>query len=195
MVQMRIGPAHRHLNYRVQFAERGVAPYLNRAPDGWLGAFQRHFDLVNRDGDLRRRSGGRRFITGGLPRRSFSRFCGFSRRHFFSITQPRRVSGGEIEQLLNFIQLITLAVFVRRAKTASVINNNNAANSSRRHTRWRDSISSLLSLSFAAAPAPAFGSAPVVAVTNASTSSLVKSDSLPSRLTAAKSEFPAYRRR
>src|SRR5262249_37569296 len=100
-----------------------------------------------------------------------------------------------VEQLLNFIQLITLAVFVRRAKTASVINNSNAANNNRRHTRWRDSISSLLSLSFAAASAPAFGSAPVVAATSAARWGLVKSDSLPSRLTAAKSELPAYRRR
>src|SRR5262249_27711738 len=88
MVLMRIGPAHRHLNYRVQFAEGGVAPYLNRAPDGRFGDFQRHLDLVNRDGDLRRRSERRRFFTVGLPCRFFFFFCVFPRRYFFFYYTP-----------------------------------------------------------------------------------------------------------
>jgi hypothetical protein len=48
MMQMRIAPTYRHLNYRVQFAERGVAPDLNPAPDERFEIPQRHFDLVYR---------------------------------------------------------------------------------------------------------------------------------------------------
>src|SRR5262245_29826691 len=93
MVLMRIGPAHRHLNYRVQFAESGVAPDLDPAPDWQFGILQRHFVLLVRGGDFRRRGVSRSLLTRGLPRRSFICFCRFSRRHIFVLLNPRRVSG------------------------------------------------------------------------------------------------------
>lgn len=86
---------------------------------------------------------------------------------------------------------MTFAIFIRRASTPSAMNSSKAAISSIHHTRWRDSISSLLNFSFAAAAETAFGSAPVTAAANSSTLSRVKSDSLLSTLTAAKSELLA----